>query len=45
MAVGAFIALVLDNIVPGTDEERGLTAWQVLPTTAPTDAEETSHAE
>ncbi len=27
MAVGAFIALVLDNIVPGTDEERGLTAW------------------
>jgi solute carrier family 23 (nucleobase transporter), member 1 len=32
MAVGAFIALVLDNIVPGTDEERGLTAWQVPPT-------------
>lgn len=27
MAVGAFIALLLDNIVPGTDEERGLTAW------------------
>ena len=28
MAVGAFIALILDNIVPGTDEERGLTHWQ-----------------
>lgn len=27
MAVGAFIALILDNTVPGTDEERGLTAW------------------
>lgn len=27
MAVGAFIALVLDNTIPGTDEERGLTAW------------------
>jgi xanthine/uracil permease len=29
MAVGAFIALALDNIVPGTDEERGLTHWKV----------------
>ena len=28
MAVGAFIALTLDNTVPGTDEERGLTAWK-----------------
>ncbi|MFQ6673850.1 MAG: uracil-xanthine permease family protein [Fidelibacterota bacterium] len=28
MAVGAFIALVLDNTVPGTDEERGLIAWR-----------------
>jgi nucleobase transporter 1/2 len=28
MAVGAFVALVLDNTVPGTDEERGLTAWR-----------------
>ena len=28
MAVGAFIALLLDNTVPGTDEERGLVAWQ-----------------
>ncbi len=27
MAVGAFTACVLDNIIPGTDEERGLTAW------------------
>jgi len=27
MAVGAIIGLVLDNIVPGTDEERGLKAW------------------
>jgi uracil-xanthine permease len=27
MAVGAFIALVLDNTIPGTDDERGLTAW------------------
>jgi len=28
MAVGAFIALVLDNTIPGTAEERGLTAWK-----------------
>ena len=28
MAVGAFIAVVLDNTIPGTDEERGLTAWK-----------------
>ncbi len=27
MAVGAFCALVLDNVIPGTDEERGLTAF------------------
>ncbi|MDF1813560.1 MAG: solute carrier family 23 protein [Verrucomicrobiales bacterium] len=27
MAVGAFLALLLDNIVPGTDEERGITAF------------------
>ena len=27
MAVGAICALVLDNTIPGTDEERGLTAW------------------
>ena len=27
MAVGASVALVLDNTIPGTDEERGLTAW------------------
>ena len=28
MAVGAVAALVLDNTVPGSDEERGLTAWR-----------------
>jgi nucleobase transporter 1/2 len=27
MAVGAFSALILDNTIPGTDEERGLNAW------------------
>jgi len=27
MAVGALCALVLDNTIPGTDEERGLRAW------------------
>lgn len=27
MAVGAFLALFLDNTIPGTDEERGLKAW------------------
>jgi xanthine/uracil permease len=27
MAVGAVVALVLDNTVPGTDEDRGLVAW------------------
>ena len=27
MAVGAFSALILDNTIPGTDEERGLKAW------------------
>jgi len=27
MAVGALFALVLDNTIPGTDEERGLVAW------------------
>jgi nucleobase transporter 1/2 len=28
MAVGAGIALMLDNTIPGTDEERGLVAWK-----------------
>ncbi len=28
MAVAALLAFVLDNIVPGTDEERGLLAWR-----------------
>ena len=27
MAVGAFSALILDNTIPATDEERGLKAW------------------
>lgn len=27
MAVGAVVATFLDNTIPGTDEERGLTAW------------------
>ncbi|NIQ39923.1 MAG: xanthine permease [Proteobacteria bacterium] len=27
MAVGALIGLTLDNIIPGTEEERGLKAW------------------
>jgi len=30
MAVGAFIALALDNTIPGSDEERGLKAWGKL---------------
>jgi nucleobase transporter 1/2 len=29
MAVGAIVALVLDNTIPGTSEERGLDAWRV----------------
>jgi len=29
MAVGAIIALILDNTVPGTEEERGLSAWRM----------------
>ncbi len=28
MAVGAFLALFLDNVIPGSDEERGLIHWQ-----------------
>jgi nucleobase transporter 1/2 len=28
MAVGAIVALVLDNTIPGTDAERGLDAWR-----------------
>lgn len=30
MAVGGIIAFVLDNTIPGTPEERGLTAWDEL---------------
>ena len=28
MAVGCIVALILDNTIPGTIEERGLTAWR-----------------
>ncbi|MCD6364048.1 MAG: purine/pyrimidine permease [Synergistetes bacterium] len=28
MAVAAIIGLILDNLIPGTDEERGLTGWK-----------------
>ena len=28
MAVGCFVALILDNTIPGTIEERGLKAWR-----------------
>ena len=31
MAVGAFIALFLDNTIPGSREERGLTGWSRQP--------------
>ncbi|KAL7635606.1 UNVERIFIED_CONTAM: hypothetical protein RMT77_014675 [Armadillidium vulgare] len=27
--VGGFLGLVLDNTIPGTDEERGLTKWRI----------------
>jgi xanthine/uracil permease len=27
MAIGAVVALALDNTIPGTREERGLTSW------------------
>ncbi|WP_435332565.1 uracil-xanthine permease family protein [Haloarchaeobius sp. TZWWS8] len=30
MAVGGLVALVLDNTIPGTEEERGVTAWQEI---------------
>ena len=30
MAVGGIIAFVLDNTIPGTREERGLTAWEEI---------------
>jgi hypothetical protein len=28
IAVGGIAAFILDNTIPGTDEERGLTAWE-----------------
>ncbi|MBB5351513.1 nucleobase transporter 1/2 [Haloferula luteola] len=31
MSVGAIMALILDNTIPGTAEERGLIAWQGKP--------------
>lgn len=46
MAVGAFIALILDNVIPGTAEERGLTHWQSgdeAPTTVAEAHHETHH--
>jgi hypothetical protein len=30
IAVGGIAAFVLDNTIPGTDEERGLTAWEEI---------------
>ncbi|MFC6991848.1 uracil-xanthine permease family protein [Haladaptatus sp. GCM10025707] len=30
MAVGGLVALVLDNTIPGSDDERGLTVWQAI---------------
>jgi len=39
MAVGAFIAMFLDNTIPGTDEERGLVAWSSPPDEGPEDTE------
>ena len=30
MAVGGLVALFFDNTIPGTPEERGLTAWEAL---------------
>ena len=29
MAVGALIALTLDNLIPGTPKERGMEAWNI----------------
>lgn len=45
MAVGAVIAVVLDNIVPGTDEERGLTNWGHSPDAAETNDKDESAAD
>ena len=30
MAVGGIVASILDNTIPGTDEERGLVTWEQL---------------
>jgi solute carrier family 23 (nucleobase transporter), member 1 len=37
MAVGAFVAVILDNVIPGSDEERGLNAWKARPEAATPD--------
>jgi uracil-xanthine permease len=37
MAVGAFVAVILDNVIPGSDEERGLNAWKAQPEAATRD--------
>ena len=29
MAVGAIVALILDNVIPGTPKERGMEAWNI----------------
>ncbi|WAR28045.1 S23A1-like protein, partial [Mya arenaria] len=31
MFMGCFSALVLDNVIPGTDEERGIIVWREVP--------------
>lgn len=31
MFMGCFSALVLDNVIPGTDEERGIIIWREIP--------------
>ena len=41
MAVGGIISLILDNLVPGTPEERGLIKWQGI---QPTQNNETTKA-
>jgi nucleobase transporter 1/2 len=30
MTVGLLFALILDNTIPGTDEERGITKWKTV---------------
>ena len=42
MAVGGFLAFILDNTIPGTHEERGLIAWM---SNGDSDAEAASSAD